>query len=340
MAGELMTRTAAAEIEHPTARDEVVAEHTAERVAGGFSANTVRAYKTHLSRYGRWCEEQDRTPYPATAQTLAEWVSHLRDAGLSPSSVEAMLSAVRSEHTRRGYTVNAQMATAALRHHRREWADTGGRIRQATAVDTEQLRAMIDQAPRDTLAGLRDRALLTLGYPGMFRRSELARLDLSDVTFTENGLEVFLSQSKTDRDARGETSKIPYGTHRDTCPVRSVRAWIDALAQEGIHSGALLRGVDRHGCISGTPGAAGTASKRMTPTSVGNVIKRLGAAAGVAGVSGHSLRAGAATTAVRAGVDRANLAKQGRWRQDSSAMERYIRAGEDWDSNAARYLGL
>lgn len=340
MDGELTTRATAVEVEHPTAMDEVVDQRTAERIAGGFSANTRRAYRVHLSRYERWCEEQDRTPYPATAQTLAEWVSHLRDAGLAPSSVEVALSAVRSEHTRRGHAVNTQAARLVLRHHRREWADTGGRARQAAAVTTPQLREMIGQAPRETLAGLRDRALLTLGYSGMFRRSDLSRLDLADVTLTEDGLEVFLSRSKTDQDARGEVVQIPYGTHRDTCPVRSVLAWMEALAGEGVHSGALLRGVDRHDRISGTPGSAGTPSGRMSPESVGKAIKRLGVAAGVAGVSGHSLRAGAATTAIRAGVDRAELAQQGRWSRDSSAMERYIRAGQGWDNNASRHLGL
>lgn len=323
-----------------TAMDRVLDQRTAERMAGGFSANTRRAYRVHLDRYQKWCQEQDRTPYPATPQTMAGWVSGLRDMGLSPSSVEVALSAVRSEHSRRGLAVNTEGARLVLRQHRKSWAENGGRVRQAAAITTQQLRLMIDQAPAERLAGLRDRALLTLGYAGMFRRSELARLNLEDVRGCDEGLEVFLSQSKTDRDAHGTIVKIPYGTRRDTCPVRSVLAWMQALESEGVVGGALLRGVDRHDRISGTPGAAGTPSGRMSPESVGNAVKRLARRAGLEGVSGHSLRAGPATTAILSGADRSDVAQQGRWGPNSTAMERYIRAGQGWERNAARHLGL
>lgn len=323
-----------------TRMDAVVDTTTAQRVASGFSANTRRAYAHHLHRYQTWCHEQDRTPYPASPQTLASWASHLRDENKSPATVQVSLSAVRSEHTRRGHAVNTEAARLALRDHKRTWAENGGRTRQAAAITPNQLRAMIEQAPAATLAGIRDRALLTLGFAGMFRRSELSRLNVSDVHLTDEGLEVFLSMSKTDQDAAGTLVLIPYGTRRDTCPVRSTLEWMNALRDLGLEAGALFRGVDRHDRVSGTPGVSGSPSARLSPTSVNGVIQRLAERAGVEGVSGHSLRAGPATTADRAGVSRSDIARQGRWDPQSTAMDRYIRAGEGWDRNAARHLGL
>ena len=78
----------------------------------------------------------------------------------------------------------------------------------------------------------------------------------------------------------------------------------------------------------------------MSPESVGNAVKRLARRAGLEGVSGHSLRAGPATTAILSGADRSDVAQQGRWDPNSTAMERYIRAGQGWERNAARHLGL
>src|SRR5690625_3524900 len=126
---------------HTTRMDAVVDATTAQRVASGFSANTRRAYAHHLPRYQNRCHSQDRTPYPATPQTLASWVSHLRDEGKAPSTVEVSLSAVRSEHTRLGHPINTEGARLALRDHKRTWAENGGRTKQAAAITPEQLRS-------------------------------------------------------------------------------------------------------------------------------------------------------------------------------------------------------
>ena len=73
------------------------------------------------------------------------------------------------------------------------------------------LRAMISAQP-DTLAGLRDRALLLLGFAGALRRSELVGLDVEDLDFTSAGLVVTLRRSKTDQDGGGRRVGVPYGS--------------------------------------------------------------------------------------------------------------------------------
>ena len=91
---------------------------------------------------------------------------------------------------------------------------------------TDALRRMVAELP-DGLKGTRDRALLSLGFTAC-RRSELAALDLEDVEETDKGLTVLLRRSKTDQAGEGREVAVLYGAHPDSCPVRSLRAWIAA----------------------------------------------------------------------------------------------------------------
>jgi site-specific recombinase XerD len=70
--------------------------------------------------------------------------------------------------------------------------------------------SMVATAP-DRLSGLRDRALLLLGFAGAFRRSELVALDVADVAETQTGLLVTIRRSKTDQEAMGRTIAITCG---------------------------------------------------------------------------------------------------------------------------------
>jgi site-specific recombinase XerC len=78
--------------------------------------------------------------------------------------------------------------------------------------------------------GLRDRALLLVGFAGAFRRSELAAIDFTHLSFTEDGLVIDLCRSKTDQEAAGRKVGIPFGKDDGTCPVRALRRWLAASA--------------------------------------------------------------------------------------------------------------
>ena len=178
---------------------------------------------------------------------------------------------------------------------------------------TADLVAMLE-ALDDGLLGVRDRALLLVGYAGGFRRSELANLDAEDVTETEDGLVIRVRRSKTDPEGKGATVALPYGSAAATCPVRSYRAWISAAA---ITTGPVFRAVDRHGRVA--PG-------RLDPGSIARVVKR---AAGTAGLdpalyAGHSLRAGFATQAFLNGVAEVSIMRQTR-HKSLNTVRKYIR---------------
>lgn len=181
----------------------------------------------------------------------------------------------------------------------------------------------------DDLKGKRDRALILLGFAGAFRRSELVGLTVADVQFTNDGLVVKLQHSKTDQEGMGETKGIPYGSIPATCPVRALRAWVDAA---GMTEGPLFRPISRWGQLQPKP---------LSGHAVAVIVKQLAEAAGYDGAtfSGHSLRAGLATAAAAAGVAYHSIKKQTGHKSDQ-VLQRYIRDGSLFNDNAAAKVGL
>jgi site-specific recombinase XerD len=139
---------------------------------------------------------------------------------------------------------------------------------QVDALYTEDIRCMVATLA-DSLIGLRDRALLLLGFAGAFRRSELVAFNVDDLQFRAEGLCVRLRRSKTDQDGQGRLIGIPYGQHVETCPVCAMQAWLDAAR---ISEGAVFRGMCRHDQF---------ASERLSKRAVTDVIKRTAKAAGL-----------------------------------------------------------
>ena len=90
------------------------------------------------------------------------------------------------------------------------------------------------------LKGLRDRALLLLGFAGAFRRSELVALDVADIAETETGLLVTIRRSKTDQDGKGVTIAIARGDV--ACPpVRCGSGWMQPASRRARSSGLSTR---------------------------------------------------------------------------------------------------
>jgi integrase len=120
---------------------------------------------------------------------------------------------------------------------------------------------MVDAADAG-LIGARDRALVLLGFAGAFRRSELVGLDVEDCTFGKDGLTVTLRRSKTDQDGAGRKIGIPYGSNPETCPARTVEAW---LAEAGAEAGPLFRSIMKRQDIARADGPALHPGRQFVP---------------------------------------------------------------------------
>lgn len=289
------------------------------------AANTRRAYRADWVHFEAWCTGQGIAAMPTAEDVLALYITGLA-ATHKVSSLARRLAAISQAHMAAGY--DSPNRGAVLRN-----LLAGIRRAKGTApatkipLLTEDLRLMLKAIP-ETRAGWRDRALLLIGFAGGFRRSELVGLDCEDVEFQREGLVATLRRSKTDPEGQGRRLGIPLGTGK-TCPIRALEKWMEAAH---IESGPLFRPVDRHGRVL---------ERRLSDKSVAGIVKRWAAAAGwdATKYAGHSLRAGLATSAARAGAsERSIMAQTGH--RSVQMVRRYIRDGEVFHENAAAHVGL
>ena len=145
----------------------------------------------------------------------------------------------------------------------------------------------------DRLQAARDRALLIIGFAAALRRSELVNLDVEDIVKTRDGIILTLRWSKTDQEGQGTELAIPKGRKPATCPVSILEAW---LTRAKIKHGPVFRKVRQNGVVE---------NSRLSDRSVALILKRCVGHAGFAPeeFSGHSLRAGFATSAAAAGAN-------------------------------------
>jgi integrase len=274
--------------------------------------NTRATYQRQWSQFTAWCDRVGQTPFPTSAETLVLYVTYLRRAeGKAPSSIETALGVILAAHPKQAKP-DTTAARDLVRAYKRERAAEGRTKRRAKALDVRTLRETVTACP-NTTKGLRDRVLLVLGFALFARRSELAHLLIEDIEEVDAGLYVTIRTSKADKESKGERIDLSYGSDPDTCPVRTVRAWLAHLAERGITSGPLIRSVDRHGNLG----------DRMTGEGVNYVVQRL---VPQQGISAHSLRAGGATAADAAGANEASIKKRGRWK--STVYQDYIRSAD------------
>jgi hypothetical protein len=128
--------------------------------------------------------------------------------------------------------------------------------RRKAAATAARVRAMLDACP-DSMIGVRDRALLALGFAGAFRRSELIALRVDDLGECPDGFRVLIRRSKTDP---GKGQEIVIQRGHKIMPVRAVQAWLQAA---GVTDGILGSGRCT-GAATCVPGAAGARSDRQT----------------------------------------------------------------------------
>jgi integrase len=292
------------------------------------ATNTRRAYRSDWADFAAWCAAHALAALPAAPETVALYLA-AQAADRKPSTLARRLTAIAQAHKTAGYespTTHPSVRQVVAGIRRAKGTAQEGK---AAAV-TREVRAMCEALPSvPALRRQRDAALLLVGFAGAFRRSELVALDVADVAWKTEGLEVAIRRGKTDQEGQGRKIGIPYGSTPTSCPVRALRAWLDAA---GIADGSLFRGITRHD---------GLLPDRLSDKGVARVVKRAAAAAGLDAriYSGHSLRAGLATAAAQAGIsERAIMAQTGH--KSIPMVRKYIRDGSLWRENAAAGVGL
>lgn len=297
--------------------------------------NTTRAYTADWNLWCAYCQAlgiPSRDATPGALVGFAVWMErgHHTTTGkpAAPSTIRRRLYGAVAALRARGTALSPAIATKAndaVKAYERRLASDGTRTGRgkATAVTVKQLRAICDELPH-TLAGLRDRAILLLGFCLAARRDELAHLAVTDIHDDPNGLVIDVRYSKTSQ----RTVAVPYGSRPSTCPVRAWHAWQHAAE---LDDGRAFRSIDRHGHVGAS----------ITGHGVGAAITRAGDHAGLlTRITGHSLRAGLATEARRTGHDPHSIGQQGGWAGNSAVLHGYMRTVDQWDDNALNNIGL
>lgn len=303
-------------------------EKVREFIGAAKAANTRRAYQADWRHFASWCEASGLEPLRAEPQTVALYLASLADSHRA-STLTRRLSSITKAFQTAGLASPASLEHAVV-------GETLKGIRRVKGIApvtkapllTDDIRKVLAALPAD-LSGVRDRALILVGFAGGFRRSELAAIDVRDLRESTEGLTIRVRRSKIDPEAEGRNVAIPFGENEETCPVRAVSAWREAAA---IVEGPLFRGVTRQGRVT---------EPRLHPDSIGQIVKRMVSEAGFdpAAYAGHSLRAGMATQASMNGASELAIMRQTGHRS-VAMVRRYIREGSLFRDNPAGKLGL
>lgn len=273
-------------------------------VEAASSANTRRAYAADWKHFSSWCRKQGLGTIPPSPQTVGLYITACASGGgggkpNSVSTIERRLSSLSWNYAQRGLSLDRRdrhIATimAGIRNTH------AAPPRQKEAILFGDLIAMLETLDRGSLRGLRDRAMLLIGFAGGLRRSEIVGLDVGrDQTEDGSGwIEIFEEGLLVT--LRGKTGwrevEIGRGSTATTCPVIALETWLKFAR---IAHGPLFRRVTGRGRQVG--------AERLKDQEVARLVKRTALAAGVRGdlpegerekkFSGHSLRAGLASSA-------------------------------------------
>ena len=327
----------------PALRD--LAERARGYAEAASSANTRKAYAADWKLFAGWCRREGLDALTPDPQIVGLYITACASGAKSVggrknavSTIERRLSALVWAYTQRGLSLdrrNRHIATvlAGIRNSH------AAPPRQKEAILPEDLLAMLETCDRGSLRGLRDRAMLLIGFAGGLRRSEITGLDAGRdqtedgrgwIEILPGGLLVTL---------RGKTGwrevEIGRGSSAGTCPVEALELWLK-LAR--ISYGPLFRRITGQGREPGP--------LRLNDREVARLVKRAAQAAGLRGdlpegdrpalFSGHSLRAGLASSAE---VDERHVQKQ-LGHASAEMTRRYQRRRDRFRVNLTKAAGL
>jgi integrase len=162
------------------------------------------------------------------------------------------------------------------------------------------------------------------------RPGEISTLNIEDILRKPTGALIHIRRSKVDQNACGQLVGIARGEDRVTDPIRALDEWLTVRPSE---PGALFTRVRyrNHPTL-----------ERMGPRAISRTVQERADAAGFDGisVSGHSLRAGHATTAALNGASIDRIAAQTRHRDLETLVQHCIRPAEAMATTTSRDLGL
>jgi integrase/recombinase XerD len=280
-----------------------------QKLEGAYAPNTLRSYYADARAFVDWCDERNFEPFPISSETLCAYIEYLQQ-NAAYSTIRRRIASLRRLNRMLGFedqTRTDEVYLAIRRLKRSKCLEQ----RQAVGINHDILIKMID-AQHDTLAGTRNRALLSLGYDFLARRSELVAIRGDDLKFTPDGaLKGMIRKSKTDQYGKG---RLVFGSERSA---KLVKRWLRLKPKE---IQPVFCAINHGRCED----------RAICDRNVNDIIKRSVIKVkrcerpSDLEVSGHSLRVGAAQDLLITGYDLAAIMRAGGW-SDPSTVSRYLR---------------
>lgn len=293
-------------------------DHAAEIAEAQKAPSTRIAYESDWKQFAKWASSVGIEIEPATESSVVAYIVYLSKLGLKPSSINRKITSISQIHLDNGHkrpvgqlVRNAYKGICRLK---------GTTRRRARPVTWAILSRMMSHIP-DNSIGIRDRALLLVGFAGAFRRSELVAIDGEHLEFVDEGLVISQTHSKTNQSGELRKVAIPFVDIEGRCPVKAMRALIDDLE---VCSGPVFLSLGSSGRSRGS----WRGYRRLNASYVSKLVKNYAEMCGYPPweFSGHSLRAGFATSAAAAGSSSTSImARTGH--KSFAVFANYVRDG-------------
>lgn len=277
------------------------------RCSGAYSPSTLRGYAADLRSFEAWCTARSQDWLPASAGTVAAYIDDAVDA-LSAATLRRRLASIGFAHRMSDMPSPIKESDVRLAI-RRAVRRKNRRPAQSKAL-TSAIRDQIVQGQPNSSAGLRDAALISVGYDTLCRSAELASMRVAHLRRDDDGQwNVLITRSKSDQAGDGRVAWLSPET------IGLLERW---LAVAEIKDGPVFRALHL-GRVS---------EQALDTSSIRRLIKRAAARAGVstgerAKLSGHSMRVGAAQDMLVAGFDTVAIMQAGGWKS-TAVLLRYV----------------
>ena len=287
-------------------------QETITKIEGAYAPSTIRAYRADFNDFIHFCHGRNANSLPAEPNLIVQYICQLTGSGRSSASIRRALCGISTIHKLNRFadpTKDPDVTIEMRRMHRK----LGRSSSQAGSINADTLDKLL-LSTDDSIRGIRDRALLLMAYDTLCRRSELVSLQVKDMKINiKNGIEassILLRKSKTDQDSTGKWLHLSPRAHL------ALVEWMKELP-EGQEN--LIVGIDRGGRIS---------RSSLNSGQVNRIYKRIARDAGldelvIEGISGHSMRVGAAQDLLNSGASMPIIMQRGRWSKTDTVM-RYV----------------
>jgi site-specific recombinase XerD len=301
-----------------------------------WSKSTIESYRKDWKRFAQWAVNNHVYEYPVHENTMVNYLVWMHEQHFAKSTIRRTVTVVRMLHNASNDPTLARSVTEVMRGIARKDRREPGKAHPLSIAD---LMAICDALTAKNSAYEywripRDIALLTLGWCGALRASEIVALNWNDITEAQQGFELTIRKSKTSDESEILGIPLLKDTYQSICPVRSLRLWKNNCELLNLQlptiSSNRRTGIPANGDL---PIFVNLYGNRLCQKTVGRILDVSAKKAKLnLHLSSHSLRRGFATFAAHSGISERSLMRHGRW-HTSSIMQGYIERAAIWNDN-------